>query len=100
MAYDFVTLRLDTERTNKSLKISGKSLTVFRLTGSASIRFNSTTSPAIPLSPLTWPSMIVFEMDFEDVLVTNSAQPGKVMQLFIERSEEMSVGGSARREGE
>lgn len=81
--YDFQSYDLGDARSDTNLSLSGYSLTIFSLDGSCSIKFNSSTKPAIPLEKLTWPSMVVFELQFTAVFLTNTSQSGKTLKLYI-----------------
>lgn len=74
--YGIQTYGLGTVRNNEDLSLSGDSLTIFKLAGSCSIRLNGTAHDLIELKQLTWPSMVVFDMKFSDMYLTNSNQAG------------------------
>ena len=76
--YELQTYGLGDARDTEALSLSGSSLTIFKLAGSCSIRFNGTAHSLIPLDELDWPSMVIFELDFINVYLTNSAQAGSV----------------------
>lgn len=81
--YDFQSYDLGDARTDTDLSLSGYSLTIFSLDGSCSIKINASTKPAIPLEVLTWPSMVVFELQFTAVFLSNTLQSGKTLKLYI-----------------
>ena len=83
--YDFQTYDLNTVRASpgSTLGVAGESLTIFTLSGSCSLRFDGTAKPAIPIEELTYPSMIVFDRQFTNAYLTNSAQSGKSLKLYI-----------------
>lgn len=81
--YDFKSYDLGDARSDTDLSLSGYPLTVFSLDGSCSIKFNSTSKPAIPLLALTYPSMIMFDIQFTSVFLTNTVQAGKTLKLYI-----------------
>ena len=74
--YELQTHGLGTVRDIVDLNLSGDSLTIFKLAGSCSIRFDGTAHSSIPLDQLTYPSMIVFDRKFEDIYLSNSSQAG------------------------
>lgn len=80
--YELQTYGLGTVRDNTELTLSGDSLTIFKLAGSCSIRFDGTAHSSIPLEELTWPSMVVFDRKFEDIYLSNSSQAG-TLRLYI-----------------
>lgn len=80
--YDFGSYDLGDARTDTALNVSGYSLTVFSLDGSCSIKFNLTSKPAIPLEALTWPVMVVFELQFTNIYLTNTSQSGKAIRFY------------------
>ncbi len=77
--YELQTYGLGEARNNEALNLSGSSLTIFKLIGSCSIRFDGTAHSLIPLDELDWPSMVVFERDFTNVYLTNSSQAGTLI---------------------
>jgi len=80
--YALETISLGTAHTNSALGLDGLSLTVFRLDGTASIRFDGTAHDDIPLEPLVWPAMVVFERRFDNIYLTNTVQSGKSLRLY------------------
>ncbi len=78
--YDYVEIDLGTARTDAALGLSGTSLTVKDLTGTASVRFNSTTKPLVPLAKGE-----VYQVRFAEVYLTNAAQDGQSLKLFVGR---------------
>lgn len=78
--YDVQTINLGTARSapGTALGISGTSLSVVALTGSAEIKFNSTSKPAIPLL-----GGEVWVLDFTEVYLINTAQPGTQLVLWV-----------------
>ena len=81
--YALETVSLGVAHTNEALGIDGQSLTVYRLDGTASIRFDGTAHSDIPLEPLEWPAMVVFDRRFDNVYLTNTVQSGKVIRLYV-----------------
>lgn len=80
---DFKSYDLGAAHTNAALGISGTSLTIWKLDGTCEIKFDSTSKPAIPLYAIIWPVMVVFERVFTNVYLTNSAQAGKTLLVYI-----------------
>ena len=78
--YDYQEIDLGTARADVALTLSGTSLTVKDLTGTASIKFGSTAKPALPLA-----NGEVYEIRFDEVYLTNAAQAGQELKLFIGR---------------
>jgi hypothetical protein len=78
--YTYVEIDLGTARTDVALGLSGTSLTVKDLTTGASVsaKFNSTTKPAVPLAKGE-----VYQLKFTEVYLTNTAQAGYTLKLFI-----------------
>ena len=74
--YSFSTYGLGATRDNVDLSLSGESVTIFKLQGSCSIRLNGTAHDPIELNQLTWPSMVVFDMTFTNLYLTNTSQAG------------------------
>ena len=81
--YDFKSVDLGILHNDGALDISGSSFTIWILDGSCSIKINSTAKPAIPLEPIVWPTMIVFDMAFTNIYITNAIQAGKVLKIYI-----------------
>jgi hypothetical protein len=78
--YDVVTVDLSTARSDPgtALGITGTSLAVIGITGSAQIKFNSTAKPALSLiGGETW------VMNFTEVYLINQAQPGCSLLLWV-----------------
>ncbi|MEW5759289.1 MAG: hypothetical protein AB1779_00815 [Candidatus Thermoplasmatota archaeon] len=83
-SYKHKTYALDTVFTDDALGIAGLSLTVFKLDGTVSIKFNSKDDDEIEITALTWPSMVTFELEYTNVYLTNkTAQAGKKATLFF-----------------
>lgn len=80
--YTLKTVSLGTAHTNEALGIEGQSLTIFRLDGTASIRFDGTAHDDIPLLPIEWPAMVIFERQFNNVYLSNTIQSGKAIRLY------------------
>ena len=76
--YDYVEIDLSNARNNIALGLSGTSLTVIDLTGTASVRFNANTKPLVPLAKGE-----VYEIRFAEVYLTNAVQAGQTLKLFI-----------------
>ncbi|MEW5891292.1 MAG: hypothetical protein AB1768_20180 [Pseudomonadota bacterium] len=76
--YDYREYDLGTARDNAPLGLAGTSLTVKDLTGTASVRFNSNTKPLVPLAKGE-----VYQVAFTEVYLTNTAQAGQSLKLFI-----------------
>jgi hypothetical protein len=74
-------LDLGIVRANVALGLAGRQLLVQALTGLASIRFNVIGNPLVALNPLNRYS----SFEFTDVLLTNAAQPGLILQLVATR---------------
>lgn len=66
-------------RDNEELSLSGSSLTIFKLAGTCSIRFDGTAHDSVPLETLDWPSMIIFDRAFSNIYLTNSSQAGTLI---------------------
>lgn len=81
--YDVQSYDLSTVRSDVALGLEGTSLTVFSLDGTCSIKFNSTSKPAIPLQKLTWPTMVLFDIEFSNIFLTNTSQSGKTLTIAI-----------------
>ena len=77
--YELQTYGLGDARDNEALSLSGSSLTIFKLAGTCSIRFDGTAHSSIPLETLDYPSMIVFDRDFINIYLTNSSQAGTLI---------------------
>lgn len=77
--YELPTYGLGTARDNEALDLSGSSLTIFKLSGTCSIRFDGTAHGSVPLETLDWPSMVIFDRDFTNIYLTNSAQAGTLV---------------------
>lgn len=80
--YELQTYGLGTVRDNTALSLSGDSLTIFKLVGACSIRFDGTAHSSVPLDELAWPSMVVFDRMFSELYLTNSSQPG-TLTLYV-----------------
>lgn len=76
--YDYVEIDLGTARVDAALGLSGTSLVVKDLTGTASIRFNSVAKPLVPLAKGE-----VYRIKFTEIYLTNTAQAGQSLKLFI-----------------
>lgn len=76
--YDIVEIDLELSRANKPLNLSGSSMTIKDLTGTASIRFNS-----LDKKPVFLVKGEVYDMEFTNLYLSNAAQLGKALTLFI-----------------
>lgn len=76
--YDYQEYDLGLARDNTPLGLAGTSLTVKDLTGTASVRFNANTKPLVPLAKGE-----VYALRITEVYLTNTAQAGQSLKLFI-----------------
>lgn len=81
--YDFRSYDLGFLRADVALGLSGSSLTIWILDGSCSIRFSVVTKPSIPILSVIWPTMLVFDRSFTDIFLSNAAQVGKTLKIYI-----------------
>jgi hypothetical protein len=81
--YNFKSCDLGVLRADVALDISGSSFTIWTLDGSCSIKINLNTKPAIPLTAITYPAMILFDITFTNIYLTNAAQAGKTLKIYI-----------------
>lgn len=81
--YVFETYDLGDARTDTPLSLSGTSLTLWKLTGTCKLRFGSATNPQITIAAIKWPVMITFDFTFTEIYLSNTAQGGTELQLFI-----------------
>lgn len=78
--YAYQEIDLSDMRADAPLGLMGTSLSVKRLTGEASLKFNSTSGDAIPLGEKE-----VYQLRFSEVYLSNAAQPGLVLAIFVGR---------------
>lgn len=76
--YDYVEVDLGVARADTGTGLSGTSLTVKDLTGTVSVKFNSVAKPLVPLAKGE-----VYALRFTEVYLTNAAQAGQTLKLFI-----------------
>jgi hypothetical protein len=78
--YDYVEIDLGVVRADTGIGLSGTSLTVKDLTGGASVsvKFNAVAKPLVPLAKGE-----VYALRFGEVYLTNAAQAGATLKLFI-----------------
>ncbi|MCK4241521.1 MAG: hypothetical protein KAX30_07845 [Candidatus Atribacteria bacterium] len=81
--YDFQSYDLGDSHSDTALDLAGSSLTIWGLDGSCSVKFDSDVNPSIPLQPLSWPAMVVFERDFTNIFLTNAIQAGKTLKIYV-----------------
>jgi len=78
--YIFREYDLGIARTDVALGIAGSSLTIKKLTGEASIKFNDTAKDSIPLAEKE-----IYDIEFTEIFLTNTAQAGLILQIYVGR---------------
>lgn len=78
--YTYQLIDLGVVRANVAMGLAGTSLTIKRLTGNASIRLNDAGNDLVPLVEGE-----IYELQFTEIFLTNAAQPGEELEIFVGR---------------
>jgi len=82
--YVMVPIDLSAAHADTSLGVAGRSVAIYLSAGVWSFKFDTAAHDVIPVTALTFPSMITFVREFTDILVTNNAQaPGTAALLYV-----------------